>query len=276
MINKSEEASAQAFSKQAPVFDELYSSNIIIKYKRQRVRDHVSHYISPRSRILELNAGTGEDAIWFAEQGHIVHATDISEGMQAILKKKISDRGLTAEISSELCSFTSLNDLKNKGPYDFIFSNFAGLNCTGELAKVLHSISLLLKTGGIVTLVILPRFCLWETLLIFKGRFKTAFRRFFSNKGAQAVIEGEKFTCWYYNPSFIKKELKEEFILLNVEGLCTLVPPSYLEKFPQKHPGIYNRLVKLENKWKSHWPWNCIGDYFIITLKKKSQIAPGN
>ena len=32
--------------------------------------------------ILELNAGTGTDAVWFAERGYRVHATDIAEGMQ--------------------------------------------------------------------------------------------------------------------------------------------------------------------------------------------------
>jgi len=48
------------------------------------------------------------------------------------------------------------------------------------LSKVLDSFDPLLKPGGMVTLVILPKFCLWETLLLFKGKFRTAFRRFFS------------------------------------------------------------------------------------------------
>jgi ubiquinone/menaquinone biosynthesis C-methylase UbiE len=38
--------------------------------------------------VLELNSGTGEDAIWFAEQGYTVHVTDISSGMQDTLKSK--------------------------------------------------------------------------------------------------------------------------------------------------------------------------------------------
>ena len=268
--NINERAATNAFNKQAAIFDELYSSNIIIQYKRKRVRDHLLRYLHTESKILELNAGTGEDAIWFAENGHTVHATDISTGMQSILKKKIEEAGQAQSISTELCSFTQLENLQDKGPYDHIFSNFAGLNCTGELDKVLHSFSPLLESGGIVTLVILPKFCLWETLLFFKGRFKAAFRRFFSKNGVKAHIEGEYFTCWYYNPSFIIKKLKKDFTLLSVEGLCTIVPPSYLENFPKKFPSIYNRLVKMENKWKSAWPWKSIGDYYIISLQKKS------
>jgi hypothetical protein len=110
--------------------------------------------------------------------------------MQEKLAEKIHQNKLEAQVTQELCSFTELQDLKNKGPYDLIFSNFAGLNCTGELDKVLHSFSRLLKPNGLVTLVILPKFCLWESLLFFKGKFKTAFRRFFSRKGVKAHMKG--------------------------------------------------------------------------------------
>lgn len=264
-----EQQTATAFNRQAGIFDAIYSGNMIIQYKRKRVRDHAERYLKPGSRILELNAGTGEDAIYFASKGHFVHATDVSEGMQKILLEKVLATNLKENITSELCSFTQLDHLKNKGPFDCIFSNFAGLNCTGELDKVLGTFSSLLKPGGVVTLVILPRFCLWETLLLFKGKFKTAFRRFFSSKGRKAHIEGEYFLCWYYDPSFVRKNLRDEFEFLEVEGLCTLVPPSYIEQFAGKHPKKFKTLESLENKWKSKWPWRSIGDYYIISLRKK-------
>lgn len=262
-------ATEKAFGKQSAVFDELYSSNIIIQYKRQRVRDHVRSYIKPNSKILELNAGTGEDAIWFARQGHTIHATDISREMQSRLVEKIMNTNLESKISNEVCSFTELPKLQNKGPYDLIFSNFAGLNCTGELDKVLHSLSPLLTSGGLVTLVLMPKFCLWEAMMFVRGEFKTAFRRFFSGKGAKATVEGEQFTCWYYNPSYVIRNMMDEYEVLSVEGLCTLVPPSYLENFPIKRPSLHKWLKEKENEWKTKWPWKIIGDYYIISLKKK-------
>ena len=264
-----EQQAARAFDKQSAVFDEIYSANKIILYKRNRVREHVTRYIKRGSKVLELNAGSGEDAIYFARLGHLVHATDISEGMQKILSQKIKSNNLESNITTEVCSFTKLEGLHNKGPFDVIFSNLAGLNCTNRLEKVLHSFSSLLKPGGIVTLVILPKFCLWETMLLFKGKFKTAFRRFFSAKGRMAHIEGEYFVCWYYNPSVIKECLRSEFEVLQIEGLCTLVPPSYIEDFGEKHSKLFDLLKRLENKWKTKWPWRSIGDYYIISLRKK-------
>lgn len=283
---KNEQQAALAFSRQAASFDQYNAGNTIIQYKRQRVRDLVLQELEPGSSILELNAGTGEDSVFFAQRGHRVHATDIATGMLDKLREKIKDLDLlrdpidhgstgreriypSAGVSMERCSFTCLNDLQDKGPYDLIFSNFAGLNCTRELDKVLQSFAPLLRPGGKVILVVLPSFCLWETFLLFKGKFRTAFRRPFSNKGARSHIEGHYFKCWYYPPSYIVRSLKSSFRLLKLEGLCTIVPPSYLEGFAEKHPVLFDWLRKREERNKGLWPWRYIGDYYIIALEKK-------
>jgi ubiquinone/menaquinone biosynthesis C-methylase UbiE len=267
--NINEQYAAKAFSAQSGIFDELYSTNTIVNYKRDRVRAHVLRYIKPNANILELNSGTGEDATFFAAQGHHVHATDIAEGMQQKLREKAERHHLQNSISTELCSYTQLDQLKNKGPFDHVFSNFAGLNCTGELDKVLLSLPDLLTQNGVATLVILPKFCLWESLLLFKGKFKTATRRWFSKSGVTAHVEGTYFTCWYYDPSYIINTVKSSFDVLSVEGLCTIVPPSYIEHFAEKHPVAYKTLKRWEDKLKFSWPWRFIGDYYIISLKKK-------
>jgi ubiquinone/menaquinone biosynthesis C-methylase UbiE len=248
-----EQLAEEAFSKQSPIFDDIYAGNTIVHYKRERVRRHVNQYLPPASHILELNAGTGEDSTYFAAQGHKVHATDISVGMQQQLVAKAKQKNLDGSITNELCSFTQLSNLKNRGPYDLIFSNFAGLNCTDRLDDVLRSFAPLLKPNGLITLVVLPEFCLWETLMLFKGKFKTAFRRFNAN----------------YNPSYIINTLKNDYELVGLEGLCTIVPPSYIEHFAEKHANAYNRLKALEEKKRYSWPWKSIGDYYIITLRKK-------
>jgi len=267
-----EQKVALAFTAQSAVFDSLYAANRIVAYKRERVRQFLMKYLSPGGRILELNAGTGDDAIFLAKQGHHVHATDISTGMLAMLKEKVAFQGMSARVSQELCSFTSLENLSDKGPYDCIFSNFAGLNCTGDLPKVLASFEHLLKPGGTVVMVVLPRFCLWETLLMFRGKFKTAFRRFFSSRGRKARIDSAFFTCWYYSPGFIIRALNRKFELKELEGLCAIVPPSYIENFPEKFAGLYSWLCKMENRLKGKWPWKYIGDYYIISLQKAHSV----
>jgi SAM-dependent methyltransferase len=279
---------ADAFSAQSSIFDEYCAANSIIQYKRGRVREHVEKYLPAGSSILELNAGTGEDALYFASKGHRVHATDIADGMLKRLGEKVervekaerAERtgihrvgpGSNGRVTWEQFSFNSLDRLTEKGPYDLVFSNFAGLNCTASLDNVLQSCIGLLKPGGLMTLVLLPRFCLWETLLLLKGKWKTAFRRFSGSKGARSHVEGHYFKCWYYNPSYVKAALRESFDVVSLEGLCTLVPPSYIEGFAEKHPRLYGFLCRREARLKSHRPWKYIGDYYVITLRKKSDI----
>jgi len=262
---------ARAFSRQAPGFDEYDDSNTINRYKRERVRSHVLSHLPPSGAILELNAGTGRDAVYFARQGHRVHATDIAEGMLKVLREKVRREGLSDLITHELCSFTSLGQLQEKGPYDLVFSNFAGLNCTSELHKTLRSLIPLVKPGGKIALVILPKFCLWESLLLFQGQFRTATRRWFGSKGVRSHVEGQYFKSWYYSPSFVVRSLKDTFDLVSVEGLCTIVPPSYIEHFAEEHARLYRGLRKKEDRWKGKWPWKYIGDYYIITMQKKGQ-----
>ncbi len=271
-----EQAAAKAFNRQAATFDQQFNGDTIIQYKRQRVREHVLQFLQPHSSILELNAGTGEDAIFFAENGHTIHATDISEGMQHQLSEKSRQRGLQMRIGNEICSFTELGQLSNTGPFDMVFSNFAGLNCTDQLPKVLASFEKLVKPGGYITLVLLPKFCLWEFLLLFKGKFRTSLRRFSGRRGSPAHIENEQFRCWYYNPSFIRRQLAPNFDVCSLEGLCVMVPPSYMKGFAEKYPRIYRTLVSRENSWKSTWPWNLIGDYYIITLQKNNSSKSGS
>lgn len=265
-LHMNEHDAAKAFSRQALVFDGLYSNNTIINYKRRRVRDAALQHLPENASILELNCGTGEDALFFAQNGFKVHGTDVASGMLQQFEQKTA--AYRDSVSFEQCSYTELASLQTKGPYDMIFSNFGGLNCTGELDKVLASFDGLLKPGGVATLVIISKFCLWETLLVFKGKFKTAFRRFFSSKGRKARVEGEYFKCWYYNPVYVIDKLGPGFEQAGLEGLCTLVPPSYIENFAEKDPLLYRFLVRQEDRLKSKWPWKFMGDYYIISMRK--------
>jgi ubiquinone/menaquinone biosynthesis C-methylase UbiE len=185
---------SQAFSKQSVIFDALYKENKLSEYLRSIVRNELLAQLKPNSSILELNCGTGMDAVYFAEKGHTVLATDNALGMLEQLDKKINEKGIKGDIKTLHCSFHNLHKIKNKN-FDHIVSNFGGLNCTDNLEDVLQQLSPLLNENGKVTLVIMPKICPWELIMSLKGKFKTAFRRF--KKHTPAHIEGVSFLCYY-------------------------------------------------------------------------------
>ena len=78
----------EAFSKQSHLFDAIEERNEILQWMRDQIHSHCLRYFKEGSRVLELNCGTGIDAVFFAENGMQVHATDIAEGMLNELEKK--------------------------------------------------------------------------------------------------------------------------------------------------------------------------------------------
>jgi ubiquinone/menaquinone biosynthesis C-methylase UbiE len=261
-----EENVSEAFSKQSFGFDEADNQNIILQWMRSRVREHVLGFWKPGEHILEINAGTGLDAIYFAQKGFYVHATDNAPGMLNALDKKVEDLHLEDKITTQRCSFLELEKL-NAGKFGHLFSNFGGLNCTDKLEDVIHSFDALLKPGGTVTLVIMPPICPWELLYLFKGNFKLAFRRWKKN-GTPSHLEGVNFTSWYYNPSAVQKMFGENYSIVSIKGLGITVPPPFLESFPIKHPKLFQKLVTIEKSISTKIPFHSWADHFIISAKK--------
>ena len=254
----------RAFNKQAEHYDEDDLSNHILVEWRHQVYHHINLFIKPNSHILELNAGTGIDALQFVRSGHSVHATDTASGMVQKIQQKIDQFSLRDKLSSQKCSFESLNMVKGK-KFDYVFSNFGGLNCCKDLTRVTKDLPALLNRGAYVTWVIMPPVCLWELLRIFKGK-KAAFRRF-QKKGAIAHLEGEYFMTHYYSLSDLKKDFGPNFRFLKTEGLGAVSPPPSSLNFTLKHPWVYSFLKKVDRLVSPSFPFNRWADHIIVTFQ---------
>ncbi|MFM9840622.1 MAG: methyltransferase domain-containing protein [Cyclobacteriaceae bacterium] len=257
----------RAFSKQSINYDADDKENRVLQDMRQQVYDHVSVFIKKESKILELNAGTGIDALYFVQKGHTVHATDLSDGMIAQIKNKIASHSLENKFTCQQLSYDQLNQLKGN-KFDYVFSNFGGLNCIDDLSKITTHLPDIMNQGGYVTWVIMPPICLWEFLWIFKGHGKQAFRRFLKN-GVMAHLEGEYFKTYYFSLSQIKEAFGAKFKFIKSEGLCALSPPPSKSDFPLKHPILYRSLRKLDSVVKKSFPFNRWGDHIIVTFQFK-------
>jgi ubiquinone/menaquinone biosynthesis C-methylase UbiE len=256
----------RAFSKQAPDFDSLNEANAISQHLRNEFRAEVTKWLKPESRLLELNCGTGLDAFFFSGLGHTVLATDASEGMLAEFRRKMIPSPPVTEIELKLVSFHDLHVLEGR-KFDHIVSNFGGLNCSPDLGSVLQQLHPLLHAGGKVTLMIMPRVCPWELLLVVKGKFRTAFRRLSGR--AKAQINGEQFNCYYYSPGYVMRNLRKNFRVLTLRGICITVPPEFYLGFAERYPKAFTFLKKIDRAIGSSFPFNRCCDHFLITLEKK-------
>ena len=108
------------------------------------------------------------------------------ERYQHYLEQDAGNSKLLADIAD---LHLQLGEIEN-GPFEAVFSDLGGLNCIPDLRPVIEKLPSLLKSGSLVTWVLMPPICLWELGWIFKGDFRFAFRRLSAN-GTRAHLEGK-------------------------------------------------------------------------------------
>ncbi len=93
-----EELVSKAFSDQSVKFDSITTGNPMERWYRDFTRAKVLQYMKAGEQVLELNCGTALDAVFFAQQGLKVMATDNSEGMLQQSREKIQQHQLQNQI----------------------------------------------------------------------------------------------------------------------------------------------------------------------------------
>lgn len=256
---------AEAFSRTAEKYDAFSQDHPHLTRMREKVYAHVARLLPPGSRILELNAGTGTDAVSLARQGYFVHATDIAGGMLDRLREKVEQQDLSERITVQACSFTDLVQIQG-GPFDAVFSDLGGLNCVPELSPIIDSLPLVLRPGGLVIWVLMPPICLWELITLFTGQGRQAFRRL-SKNGTQAHLEGFYFPVYYFTPEQVMQWFGLGYRMLALEGLSVITPTAESKNLARRFPGLYRALSWLDDRLSTRPPWWGWGDFFILSMR---------
>jgi ubiquinone/menaquinone biosynthesis C-methylase UbiE len=263
----------QAFDTIAREYDISFTNTLIGTAQRNIVWEYFKKQIVLKEKlnVLELNCGTGEDALWIAKQGHFVLATDISEEMLSITKKKIRDAGLESRIQTLKLDISKIGNFFVKDKFDLVFSNFGGMNCISpdQIEKLPSEIKKLLNPHGQLMMTLMPTFCFWETFyFLVKLKFIKAFRRF-SKSGVSVKINGSDLKTFYYSPSTIKNIFASDFKFISVKPVGLFIPPSYLEKYFNGNENKINFLIRLERIINQLGFFSGFSDHFMIHLQAK-------
>jgi ubiquinone/menaquinone biosynthesis C-methylase UbiE len=247
------------FSSVYEEYETLSHENFIDIARRNFIRKQVESYLQPHHKMLEINAGSGIDATYFAQKGYSILATDIAADSEKYIKSKSA--GLQ-QLRFQKCSFTELGNLDET--FDHIFSNFGGLNCTDDLEEVFAGFGKVLNPGAYVTLVIMPRFYPWEMLTFLKGN-KNALRRF--QNGVPAHVGNTKIKTFYHSPKKVKAAMGKTFRTVKIRNIGTFYPSAHFTSLG-KYKSLLSVLVRFD-EWASNLFIKGVGDYFIITFQKK-------
>lgn len=258
------EAIDRGFSRKAAEYDAYGARHPAIQWTRRQVRDQVLRLAPPDAHLLELNAGTGDDALFLVQHGLRVHALDLAAGMVAAMRTKIAEHHCENRWQAEQGSFTNLAHLPAHA-YDLVFSNFGGLNCIPDLHPVAAALPRLLKPTGYVVCVVMPPICPWELAQIFRGRWRVAWRRVRGQTRAQ--LAGAEFMTYYFTPQAVQRAFGPAFERVGLQSLSLFSPPAFMDGFPHHWPRLFHWLTRLDARFTAHAPFNQMGDFVISIFR---------
>ncbi|NJM40898.1 MAG: methyltransferase domain-containing protein [Anaerolineae bacterium] len=249
--------SLTAFDSLAADYDRSFTHSTLGQLMRAAVWRRLDANFAPGSRVLELNCGTGEDAVYLARKGIHVLATDVSAAMCDLARKKTTQAQLSHYVSVKpmaieaieaignwqlatdetlITNNQSTNNQSTNNPmsFDGLLSNFGGLNCIADLDAFARDAATVLRLGARVVLCIMGPWVPWEWLwYLRKGQPRKAFRRL-----GRDGVAWRDLRIRYPSVRAVRQQFANGFRFLRASAVGALLPPSYAESWGAETPAI--------------------------------------
>lgn len=260
-----------AFDGMADAYDATFTDSMIGRSQRNVVWDALENAFRSGDRVLELNCGTGEDALFLAKRGVAVLACDASARMISVAQHRKTREAPNSSLQFRILRNEDIDTLTAVDRFDGVLSNFSGLNCVQNLPANARKLADLVKPGGAAVLCLSTRVCLWEIAWYgLRGNFKKAFRRL---PGATvAKLDEIAVPVWYPTIAEIKRSFLPSFTLRSVRAVGLFVPPSYAEPWIARHHSMLKVFETLD-RIVGAWPGlRGVGDHVLLEFERTSEL----
>lgn len=265
------------FDALAGTYDAQFTDSFIGRKQRQAVWRELDRLFHPGQRILEINCGTGVDALYLARRGLEVVACDSSPRMIEVARERLRRATLESRLKTaalgprfEVLPTEEIGKLQDsEPPFDGVLSNFAGLNCVEDLRAVSRDLAQLLKPGAVAALCLFGPSCAWEILwYLAHGNARQAFRRLRSSGDLAELGDGMSVRLHYPTVSTLGRLFAPEFRLRTWKGIGVAVPPSYVEPLAQRFPRVLG-LAARTDRWLANVPvLRGLGDHVLLVFER--------
>ena len=229
----------------AETYEQKFTGTTVGQIRRRAVWKELERTFHPGQHILELNCGTGIDAVFLGGKGINVLACDISPRMIEIARGLANETPTKAAPDFRVLATENLPTL-SEGPFDGAFSNFAGLNCVADLSPVAASLALRLKPGARFIACMMGRFVPFEIAWYLAHRQpRRAFQRLRERRSS--FREEENLMIHRPTVSEIARQMRPSFRLLRWKGIGITVPISYAEPFASRYPRLIQVLATVDD-----------------------------
>ncbi|MFZ0830706.1 MAG: methyltransferase domain-containing protein [Thermoplasmata archaeon] len=255
---------------------EDYDRHITGNRMNRLLRNRSLAWLEPRfarsRRLLEIGCGSGMETLPMLRAGHQVVAVDISERMLSTVRSKAEREGLGGQLETRHLRARDLDYLVEDlgtGSIDGAYSTYGALNCEPDLGPIPVALRRLLAPGAPFVAGVYNRWCLFE-IAGYSASLQTS--RAFGRRRNPIPVGSSRFCVDVYAHSVADFErlFRPGFSVERIEGVPVLLPPSDLTGYAEKFSRHFERLAGWD-AWVGHrWPFNRLGDHFLITLVRAS------
>jgi ubiquinone/menaquinone biosynthesis C-methylase UbiE len=256
-----------AFDQLARRYDDLFTRSLIGRAQRNAVWRVIAQAFRSGDHILELNCGTGEDALFLAGKGVSVVACDASEQMIEYAQQRLRTEAPNTSVKFAQLPIEQIAEIRTESAFDGVFSNFSGLNCVADLSQTAENLATLIPPGAPLIICLSTRFCISEIIwFLIHGRPHEAFRRCSGNAAAKV---GE-FVVDVYYPTLrqLQKSFSPAFVMRSCVGIGITVPPSYVEPWIRKFPNLLHVMETIDKALSARPGFRVIGDHMLVSFER--------
>ncbi len=266
-LRESRFPSELAFDSIAESYDETFTRSVIGRAQRAQVWRALASTFKKGDSVLELNCGTGEDALFLARRGVSVLACDVSGEMIRIARQRHAAEVPRLPVRFEQLANEELHLLESHAVFEGVFSNFSGMNCVADLRGVARQMAQHMAVGAPALLCMSTRICAWDTLwYLGHGEPRRAFRRWPGE--AKATVNGYELQVKYPTVRELRWLFAPWFALRSYVGIGVFVPPSYGEAWAEKNGGLLAVLSRLDRLFGHAPGLRVLGDHVLLHFER--------
>jgi SAM-dependent methyltransferase len=254
------------FDDLAASYDRAFSRTSIGALMRRAVWRRLDVHFQAGHRVLDLNCGTGEDAVFLGRRGVQVLATDASPEMVRVATTKVADAQLSGMVRVERLAIEQLSSTGPllASPFDGALSNFGGINCIADLEGAAAALAGCVRPGGVALLCVMGPLVPWEWIwFLLQGQPRRAFRRL-QRDGA----EWRGMRIQYPSIGRLRRAFAPYFRVLRVSGLGAVLPPPYTGRLWSRWPVLLEILDRVERTIEAVPPVPWLADHYVIELRR--------
>jgi ubiquinone/menaquinone biosynthesis C-methylase UbiE len=268
--NNYQQSVQDAFDSASEEYDYTISHNYINSWIRKRSINELHKIGRPSDVLLEIGCGTGSEAIQISRQVRGIIATDISEKMLDLLRKKVQAKRLGRKIiaaKARASEISSVKDLLPRGRVRVAYSFNGALNCESEIDKVPCELSKVVEKDGYFLCSIRNTLCLSEAL---SHSLVLQFDKMSTRKGQPTMVSvgGMDIPSIYYSATRLAQLFRPHFQVKKMIGLPAFLPPAYLSNYYLQTGKARIVLEKLEFVLGHWFPFNRLGDQTLFVFQR--------